>query len=87
MIREFTTINLDIISNLKAQGYKSFNLILHDPVNIYQATVELIPNKSKALDIHSIQLDSSEIRDYFGSCTPMVNYIIDSIYLVDINLI
>lgn len=87
MIKVFTTINLDIIDSLKTRGYMSFNLVLHDPVNSYQATVELIPSKNKAIDLHSILLDSTEAHDYFSNCSPMVNYIIDQVYLLEINFI
>ncbi|MDO8994440.1 MAG: hypothetical protein Q7U83_15335 [Daejeonella sp.] len=47
MTKSYTEVNPDAIKNLRVRGYHSVQLILHESINIYQAIVEVIPDKRR----------------------------------------
>lgn len=86
MTKSYAEVNPDIIKNLKAQGYHSVLLILHESINNYQAIVEVIPNKRRDFDLNSILLDTSEIHHYFDTFSLMTKFITNQNYLIDSDL-
>ncbi|MDP2412492.1 hypothetical protein [Daejeonella sp.] len=86
MTKSYTEVNPDAIKNLRVRGYHSVQLILHESINIYQAIVEVIPDKRRVFKLNSILLDSSEIHNYFDTFSPMTKYITNQNYLIDSDL-
>ena len=84
MGNSYTEVTLEIIKSLKAKGFTSVQLVVHDHSNI-QAAIELVPGKRLDFEMDLVLLDSSEIHDYIDGQSPMVKYIINRDYLPDPN--
>ncbi len=85
MGNSYTEVNVEIIKDLKAKGFTSVELVLHDRGDSNQAAIELIPGRRMDFELGLVLLDSPEIYDYIDGYSPMTKYIINQDYLVDIN--